>query len=142
MSVLTRKTYFCMWYQYQVPPVPQAAHRAETIVLQSVCCIAKCFISDIVEIPNIEPSLMIDLCNVSLGLSFFFLPDGNQDKDCCIWYQWSSVFQNVPILSKKLPKIKNRNKFRRVWIKTTFIFSLPGSVYLHLTSLTQGLFLM
>jgi hypothetical protein len=62
----------------RVPPVPQAAHRVETIALQSVCCIARCFISDISKIHMIEPSLMIDLHNVPLGL--FLLPDGNQNK--------------------------------------------------------------
>jgi hypothetical protein len=65
--------------------VPQAAHRAETIAFQSVRYIARCFISDILEIPMIEPSLMIDLRNVCLGLPLFLLSDGNQnkDKDCC-----------------------------------------------------------
>jgi hypothetical protein len=69
--------YIFIYIRYQVPPVPQTAHRTEIIALQSVRCIARCFISDIVEIPIIKHSLMIDLRNASLGLRLFLLPDGN-----------------------------------------------------------------
>jgi hypothetical protein len=71
----------------RLPQEPQAAHRAETIALLSVHCIARCFISDIVEILIIEPYLMINLRNVSLRLPLFLLPDGNQNKDCCVHSQ-------------------------------------------------------
>jgi hypothetical protein len=54
---------------------------AETIALRSVLCIARCFISGILEIPMIEPSLAIDLRNVFLGLPLCLLPDGNQQMN-------------------------------------------------------------